>query len=178
MFIKPPDQDGEGWEFGRYRSRVRGAPEVFGQFPIGCLAEEIETPGDGQIRALITVAGNPVVSAPGTPARRALTEARRAHRGRQLAQRDHPARHVILPGMSPLEHPHLDDLYWIYAIASCVKWSERVFEPDLGGPAEWEMLLRLAAHCSASRCRTWTLPPWTTSTGAGLVATVGVPAMR
>ncbi|PRC52831.1 molybdopterin dinucleotide-binding protein, partial [Mycobacterium sp. ITM-2017-0098] len=49
MFMKPPAQDGRGWQFGRFRSRVRGAAEVLGQFLISCLAEEIDTPGDGQI---------------------------------------------------------------------------------------------------------------------------------
>ncbi|PRC57603.1 molybdopterin dinucleotide-binding protein, partial [Mycobacterium sp. ITM-2017-0098] len=48
--------------FGRYRPRVRGAKEVLGQVPVSCLAEEIATPGEGQIKALITVAGNPVLS--------------------------------------------------------------------------------------------------------------------
>jgi anaerobic selenocysteine-containing dehydrogenase len=51
-------------EFGRYRTRVRGAKEVLGQVPVSCLAEEIATPGEGQLRALITVAGNPVLSTP------------------------------------------------------------------------------------------------------------------
>ncbi|MGY4647133.1 anaerobic selenocysteine-containing dehydrogenase [Mycobacterium sp. URHB0021] len=49
-------------EFGRYRTRVRGAKEVLGQVPVSCLAEEISTPGEGQIKALITVTGNPVLS--------------------------------------------------------------------------------------------------------------------
>jgi anaerobic selenocysteine-containing dehydrogenase len=44
MFMKPPDQDTDGWQFGRVHSRVRGLPEVFGQFPISCLAEETDTP--------------------------------------------------------------------------------------------------------------------------------------
>ena len=51
-------------EFGRWRSRVRGAPEVLGQVPCSCLAEEIATPGDGQIRALINIAANPALSVP------------------------------------------------------------------------------------------------------------------
>ena len=51
-------------EFGRCRTRVRGAKEVLGQVPVSCLAEEIATPGEGQIKALITVAGNPVLSTP------------------------------------------------------------------------------------------------------------------
>ena len=59
-----PPEFANGFEFGRWRSRVRGAPEVLGQVPISCLAEEIATPGAGQIKALITIAGNPVISAP------------------------------------------------------------------------------------------------------------------
>ena len=75
------------------RSRVRGAPEVLGQVPVSCLAEEIATPGDGQIRALFTVAGNPVLSTPGRrPARRGAGRARLHDQRRQLDQRDHPPR--------------------------------------------------------------------------------------
>ncbi|MGE2834796.1 molybdopterin-dependent oxidoreductase [Mycobacterium sp. SMC-4] len=145
MFMKPPDQDAPGWRFGRFRSRVRGIPEVLGQFPVSCLAEEITTPGDGRIRALITVAGNPAISAPGA--------------GRlDAALRDLDAMiaidnwlnettrhaHVVLPGLSPLERPHSDDLYWMYSLASCVKWSEPVFPTSPDRPTEWEILLRLA----------------------------------
>lgn len=145
MFMKPPDQTGPGWQFGRFHSRVRGAPEVFSQFPVSCLAEEIDTPGDGQLRGLITVAGNPVVSAPGA---RRLDSA--------LARLDamisvdnylnETTRHanVILPGLSPLQRPHADDLYWIYAVSSCLKWSDPVFASLPEQPPEWEILLRLA----------------------------------
>ncbi|HEX7699746.1 MAG TPA: molybdopterin-dependent oxidoreductase, partial [Kofleriaceae bacterium] len=55
---------GKGVVTGRRTSRVSGAPEVFGEFPMGCLAEEILTPGKGQVRALITIASNPVLSSP------------------------------------------------------------------------------------------------------------------
>lgn len=145
MFMQPPDQPADGWQFGRFHSRVRHAPEVFGQFPISCLAEEIDTPGDGQIRALVTVAGNPVISAPGS---RRLASA--------LGTLDamisidswlnETTRHadVILPGLSPLERPHSDDLYWAYSLAACLKWSEPVFAPAPDRPAEWELLLKLA----------------------------------
>ncbi|CAN5532894.1 molybdopterin-dependent oxidoreductase [soil metagenome] len=145
MFAKPPDQDGPGWQFGRFRSRVRGAPEVLGQFPVSCLAEEIDTPGDGQIRGLITVAGNPVISAPG--ARRLDTALAGLDAmvsvDNWLNETTRHA-HVILPGSSPLERAHCDDLYWMYSLASCVKWSDPVFAPDPGRPPEWEVLLRLA----------------------------------
>jgi hypothetical protein len=47
-------------------SRVSGTPTTLGLFPAGTLAEEIDTPGDGRTRGLITVAANPVLSAPGS----------------------------------------------------------------------------------------------------------------
>jgi anaerobic selenocysteine-containing dehydrogenase len=55
---------GRGVRFGRRVSRVRNLPEFYGELPVVALAEEIETPGEGQIRALITVAGNPALSTP------------------------------------------------------------------------------------------------------------------
>src|SRR5215212_1229374 len=55
---------GRGVRFGRWTSRVRGLPEYYGELPVSALAEEIETPGEGQVRALITAAGNPLVSTP------------------------------------------------------------------------------------------------------------------
>nr|CRL75407.1 molydopterin dinucleotide-binding region [Mycolicibacterium malmesburyense] len=124
---------------------MRGAPEVLNSFPVGCLAEEIDTPGDGRIRALITVAGNPAVSAPGAARLTAALEKLDAMIAvdNWLNETTRHA-HVILPGLSPLEHAHIDDLYWMYAVASCVKWSEPVFEPEAGRPHEWELLLRLA----------------------------------
>jgi anaerobic selenocysteine-containing dehydrogenase len=54
-----------GFQLGRWQSRVRGLPEVRGELPAATLADEIATPGEGQVRALVTVAGNPVLSTPG-----------------------------------------------------------------------------------------------------------------
>ena len=58
---------GKGIATGRHHARVSGAPEVMGELPITCLAEEIETAGPGQVRALITIATNPVLSSPNGP---------------------------------------------------------------------------------------------------------------
>src|SRR5262249_1095374 len=55
---------GKGFTTGRWHSRVRGLPEVLGELPTATLVDEIETPGEGRVRALITVAGNPALSAP------------------------------------------------------------------------------------------------------------------
>ncbi len=136
-------------EFGRFTTRVRGAREVLGQVPVSCLAEEIATPGEGQLKALITVAGNPVLS---TPAGHRLDEV--------LPQLDamisvdlwlnETTRHadVILPGLSPLEQPHHDDLILQFAINSVANYSQPVFAPeDPDRPEEWEILIRLTGLC-------------------------------
>lgn len=145
----PGLEDGAA-EFGRFRTRVRGAKEVLGQVPVSCLAEEIATPGEGQIKALITVAGNPVLS---TPAGHKLDEV--------LPQLDamiavdlwmnETTRHadVILPGLSPLEQPHHDDLILNFAVNSIANYSAPVFEPDEPDrPHEWEILVRLTGLCT------------------------------
>ncbi|WP_220451150.1 molybdopterin-dependent oxidoreductase [Nocardioides dongkuii] len=144
MFLKPPDQDQPGWRFGRTRSRVRGAPEVLGQYPVTCLPEEIETPGPGRIRALITVAGNPAVSAPAAASMdRALGSLDALIAVDNWLNETTRHAHVVLPGTSPLEHGHADDLYWMYALRSCLKWSDPVFPLQGDRPDEWEILLRL-----------------------------------
>jgi anaerobic selenocysteine-containing dehydrogenase len=58
---------------------------------------------------------------------------------------------VILPGLSPLEQPHFDDLLWSLAVRSAAKWNDAVFEPEPGRPHEWEILIRLAAMCSGAK---------------------------
>ena len=74
MFASPPigsaprpARPGRGFATGRWRSRVSGHPEALSELPAVALAEEIETPGDGQVRAVVTIAGNPVLSAPDGP---------------------------------------------------------------------------------------------------------------
>jgi len=121
---------GKGVRLGRRASRVRKAPEVFGELPAACLAEEIETPGDGRIRALVTVAGNPVLSTPNG-----------ARLDRALATLDfmlsldiylnETTRHadVILPGLSALEQSHYDVVLRQLAIRNVATYSPAVFAP-------------------------------------------------
>jgi anaerobic selenocysteine-containing dehydrogenase len=137
---------GKGVAIGRRASRVSGAPEVFGELPMGCLVEEIETPGAGQVRALITVASNPVLSAPNGPRLAA------ALGGLQLMvsvdiYRNETTRHadVILPGLSPLEDAHFDVALPQLAWRNTVRYSAPSLPPPADRPAEWEILLRLAA---------------------------------
>jgi anaerobic selenocysteine-containing dehydrogenase len=139
-------------EFGRFHTRVRGAKEVLGQVPVSCLAEEIATPGEGQIRALITVAGNPVLS---TPAGHKLDEVLPTLDAMIAVDLwlNETTRHadVILPGLSPLEQPHHDDLILNFAINSIANYSAPVFAPDdPDRPHEWEILIRLTGLCTGT----------------------------
>ncbi len=143
----PNPEFADGFEFGRFRSRVRGAPEVLGQFPVSCLAEEIATPGDGQIRGLITIAGNPAISAPDAGKLQAALPQLDA-----LVSVDNWINEttchadVILPGQSALEIAHFDDLIWNWSVRNAGNYSPPVF-PDSDRPQEWEILLNLAASC-------------------------------
>ena len=143
-----PGLEGGVANFGRWRTRVRGAPEVLGHVPVSCLAEEIATPGTGQIRALFTVAGNPVLSTPGGDRLDAALGGLDCMISvdNWLNETTRHA-HVILPGLSPLEQPHHDDLIWNFAVGSAAKYSPPLFPPTDGRPEEWEILIRLAGAC-------------------------------
>jgi anaerobic selenocysteine-containing dehydrogenase len=130
---------------GRWHTRVRKAPEVLGQAPISCLAEEIATPGEGRVRALVTMAGNPVLSAPDSAK---LDEALPMLDAmicvdNWLNETTRHA-HVILPGLSALEQPHCDEALWGFAVRSAVRWSPAIFPRD-DRPQEWEILVKLGA---------------------------------
>jgi anaerobic selenocysteine-containing dehydrogenase len=135
---------GRGVRTGRRYSRVRNAPEVAGEFPVACLAEEIETPGDGQIRALITIAGNPVLSTPnGARLARAL-ESLECMVSLDIYLNE-TTRHadVILPGLSPLEESHYDVIFPQFGYRNAARYSPPVFAAPGDRPREWHTLLRL-----------------------------------
>lgn len=144
-----PTQPRTGLKYDRYRSRVSGYPELLGQLPVACLAEEMETPGPGQIRALITIAGNPVLSNP---------ESERLDRA--LANLDfmvaidiyhtETTRHadVILPGTSPFEDSHYDSFLGAMSWRNTARYSPALF-PCQDRPDEWRMMLGLA-HIAAN----------------------------
>jgi anaerobic selenocysteine-containing dehydrogenase len=147
----PDPQWANGVTFGRFHSRVRGAPEALGQFPLSCLAEEIAAPGEGQVKALITIAGNPVISAPDA----ARLDAALPFLDCMISVDNYLNEtsrhaHVILPGLSALEQPHFDDLLAMWAVSSAGNYSAPVFPRD-DRPHEWEILTRLGAYCAGLR---------------------------
>jgi anaerobic selenocysteine-containing dehydrogenase len=137
---------GPGFHIGRWHSRVRVLPEVLGEFPTATLADEIETPGEGQVRALITLAGNPVVSAPNSD------RLDRAIGSLEFMVSVDPyvnetTRHadVILPPLPPTQEPHYDFSFYHYAVRNVAKFSPAAAALDPGLRDECETILRLSA---------------------------------
>ena len=135
---------GRGFTMGRWTSRVRGLPEVFGELPVACLSEEIETPGEGQVRALITIAGNPTVSTPNAGRLDAALEQLDFMVSLDVYVNE-TTRHadVILPGPSPLERSHYDLALYQVAVRNVANYSPPVLPPRPELPQEWETVLRL-----------------------------------
>jgi anaerobic selenocysteine-containing dehydrogenase len=136
---------GRGLELHRRRSRVRGLGETLGELPAACLAEEIDTPGDGQIRAMVTVGGNPVVSTPNAGRLDA------ALAGLEFMVAVDPyinetTRHadVIMPVPSALQRPHYDLALLQLGLRNVANYSPAVLPLDEGQPDEWHVLARLA----------------------------------
>jgi len=136
--------------YDTYRSRLRGLPEFGGELPVAALAEEMTTPGPGQIRALITHAGNPVLSTPN---------------GRQLDTAlegldfmvaidiylNETTRHanIILPPTGPLEHGHFDLALNLVAVRDTVKYSPPLFDAPPDSRHDWQIMLELIVRLNA-----------------------------
>ncbi len=135
---------GKGIVTGRRKSRVSGAPEVLGEFPMSCLAEEIQTPGDGQVKALITIASNPALSSPNGPRLAAAMDELEFMVSVDIYVNE-TSRHadVILPGTSPLEDSHYDVAFSQLSYRNHARYSHPVFPRAADRPEEWQVLLRL-----------------------------------
>jgi anaerobic selenocysteine-containing dehydrogenase len=135
---------GKGIVTGRRKSRVSGAPEVLGEFPMSCLAEEIQTPGEGQVKALITVSSNPALSSPNGERLAAAMEQLEFMVSLDIYVNE-TSRHadVILPGTSPLEDSHYDVAFSQLSYRNHARYSQPVFLRNAGHPEEWQVLLRL-----------------------------------
>jgi anaerobic selenocysteine-containing dehydrogenase len=141
---------------GRWHSRVRGLPEFGGELPVAALTEEIATPGAGQVRALLTIAGNPVLS---TPDGRALDAA--------LAGLDfyiaidfyinETTRHadLILPPASALTQYHYDLIFNAFAVRRVARLNVPVRELSAEERADWEIVNGVGAAYSAAAGKQW-----------------------
>ncbi len=137
---------------GRWKSRVRGLPETGGELPVATLAEDILAPGDGRVRAMVVIAGNPVLS---TPNGRQLDE---AFKGLEYMVAIDPylnetSRHanLILPPPSPLERPHYDIVFHLLAVRNTTRYAAALFDKGPNARHDWEILLGLARRLEAHR---------------------------
>ncbi|AZF03998.1 molybdopterin oxidoreductase family protein [Pseudomonas sp. R5-89-07] len=139
-----------GGHFNRWQSRVSGRPEYGGELPVSALAEEMLTEGEGQIRALVTVAGNPVLSTPN---------------GRQLEQAldglefmvsvdlyiNETTRYadLILPSTSALENDHYDTTFNMFAVRNVTRFNRAILPKPEGALHDWEIFVGLAKAFAA-----------------------------
>ena len=132
-----------------WKSRVSELPEFGGEIPASTMAEEIATEGDGQIRAMVTIAGNPVLS---TPNGKQLDEA--------MSKLDfmvsvdmyinETTRHadIILPPTCAVEHDHYDLIFHIFAVHNTAKYSPALFDKPDGTLHDWEIFNELGSRIS------------------------------
>lgn len=148
--------------FNAWQSRVSGLPEFSGELPAAAMVEEITTPGEGQIKAMVTLAGNPVLSVPGG---KSLDEAF-ANLSFMVSvdiYLNETTRHadVILPPTAALEHDHYDLIFHHFAVRNSAKYSEAVFEKPEGTKHDWEIFTEVGdmlAHALGKEPRP-SIPP-------------------
>ena len=129
-----------GAGFARWRSRVRGLPEIRGLLPAAVMAEEIETPGAGQIRAFVTCAGNPVLSVPnGERLASALRTLEFMVSIDMYVNETTQHAHLILPPTHSLERSHYDLVFHALAVRNTAKWSPPVMPSPEGSRSDWEI---------------------------------------
>jgi anaerobic selenocysteine-containing dehydrogenase len=130
---------------GRFKSRVRGLPETLGDLPSVCLADEIETPGQGQVRALVTYAGNPVLSVPnGNRLERALAGLEYMVSVDLYVNETTRHAQLILPPAWSLTEEHYDLLFAPVAVRNYARWCPPVVPRQASERADWEILAALS----------------------------------
>ena len=142
--------------FARWKSRVRGLPEFAGELPVAALAEEITTPGDGQVRALVTVAGNPVLSTPnGKNLSRALDGLAFMACVDFYVNETTRHAHVILPPTCTLEHDHYDLVFHMLAVRNTARYSPALFPRGDHARHDFEIYEGLGQRLATRMGKSW-----------------------
>lgn len=138
--------------FAKYRSRVRRAPDFGGEWPVAILAEEIATEGKGQIKALVTLGGNPVLSSPnGSQLERALSGLDFMVSIDPYVNETSRLANLILPPASPLTRDHYDLVFHLLAVRNTAKYSKALFEKPGEARHDWQILLALSEGLARQR---------------------------
>jgi anaerobic selenocysteine-containing dehydrogenase len=142
--VSAPEGLARRGSFARYHSRVRKLPEFAGELPVVTLAEEILTEGSGQVKALVTLAGNPVLSTPnGRELDRALASLEFMASIDFYVNETSSHAHIILPPTESLERGHYDLAFHLLAVRNTTKHSPALFQPNGETRQDWEILLEL-----------------------------------
>jgi anaerobic selenocysteine-containing dehydrogenase len=142
--------DSRPGHYAAWHSRVRGAPEFGGELPVATLAEEVLTPGDGQIRALVTIAGNPVLSTPnGRQLDRALASLEFMVAVDFYINETTRHAHVILPPTCAVEHDHFDTFFHVLSVRNTVRYNPAVIAAPPGTLHDWQIYTELGRRLSA-----------------------------
>jgi anaerobic selenocysteine-containing dehydrogenase len=142
---------GSKGHYGRFRSRVRNLPEFGSELPVAALAEEILTEGEGRVRALVTFAGNPVLSTPnGRQLDRALAGLDFMVSVDMYLNETTRHAHLILPPTSPLEHSHFDIALAGFAVRNVAKYSPPLLAKPAGAKHDSEILAELTLRLGSS----------------------------
>ncbi|MEP7706349.1 molybdopterin-dependent oxidoreductase [Paraglaciecola sp. 25GB23A] len=155
MFTQPAadtlPHSGRG-SIAQYHSRVRHLPAFAGEFPVSALSEEITTPGEGQIKAMVIGAGNPVLT---TPNGQQLDD---AFAGLEYMVAvdfyvTETSRHanIILPPVTALERDHYDVVFHNFAVRNSSKYSPAIFSPEKDSLTDWQIYLQLAQRLDTLR---------------------------
>ncbi len=149
-FVKPGE--GSPGHFARKHSRVRGLPSFSGEIPSVVMAEEMLTPGEGQIKGFITMAGNPVLSAPNGVKLDSAFENLDFMVSIDFYINE-TTRHadIILPPTAPLEHDHYDMVFFLFATRNTVRFNQAVIEAEEGSKHDWEILNELSSRIAEKR---------------------------
>ncbi|MFT4566673.1 MAG: anaerobic selenocysteine-containing dehydrogenase [Saprospiraceae bacterium] len=144
--VKLTSKKGRPSNYGKYQSRVKGLPYYNGEFPVATMADEILTPGEGQIRAMVTVAGNPLLSCPDAGKLKTAFESLEFYVAIDPYINE-TTRHadIILPGTVALEESQYDIPFNNLAVRNTVKYASPLFEKEETQRHDWEILNMLAA---------------------------------
>jgi len=140
---------GKTGSFNKRQSRVHNLPEFTGEFPVATLADEILTSGEDQIKMMITIAGNPVLSTPnGKHLEDALESLEYMVAIDIYLNETTKHANIILPTTTGLETPLYDLVFHQFAIRNTAKYSEVLFEKTEEQQHDWEILKALTTRLS------------------------------
>lgn len=152
--VKQALKTGKAGHYAKWKSRVDGLPEFAGELPVAALADEILTEGKGQIKAMITSAGNPVLSTPnGRKLEKAFRELDFMVSIDIYINETTKYANIILPPTTGLETEHYDLAFHFLAVRNTAKYSSALFEPEKGAMHDWQIFNELRKRIPSNKKR-------------------------